>query len=63
LLEIQIIFMEWGCLARESSLNKYTKEMLDFMKKLNYTPLTLDYERLKLSNWKTWPWDIMWKKY
>jgi FkbM family methyltransferase len=62
LLDIRIIYMEWGCLAREPSLNKLTNEMINFLKKRNYTPMSYDFDNLRSSNWKTWPWDIIWKK-
>ncbi len=53
--------MEWGNLPSQNDEAGKIVDMIDFLMKRNFVPLG-DGMELMQSNWKKWPWDIIWKK-
>lgn len=60
-LDIRFIFMEWG-IVRSKAIEheKAISEMIEFLSK-KYFPMSNDII-LKLSDWRSWPWNIVWLK-
>lgn len=66
LIDIQIVFMEWGNFARENFMDNQIREMMNFLYSNNLIPYADDSigNRVELDrkNWKNWPWDVIWSK-
>ena len=60
-IDIKVIFMEWGTLAKERELNEYIVHMIDFLVRRNYSAYGNN-ELLNTDKWNMWPWDVIWKK-
>ncbi len=60
-IDIKIIFMEWGNLPSQNDEAGKIVDMIEFLMKRNFVPWG-DGMELMQSNWKKWPWDIIWKK-
>ena len=61
-LDIPIIFMEWGNLAKMTDFKDHINNMMSFLVQLNYTAFSNMYYELDNSKWMSWPWDIQWRK-
>ena len=62
LINIEIIFMEWGSLIKlEKTESKNIEKMIRFLTKFGYEPYA-HHVVLDTKLWLTWPWDITWKK-
>ena len=62
-IDVEIIFMEWGTLMRESSLHYSIIEMIQFLVSRNYSAYGTTGHYLDPIRWGTWPeWDVVWKK-
>jgi FkbM family methyltransferase len=61
ILDIRIIYMEWGNLPKQT--NEYDKiiAMIEFLYLRNYQAF-VDNKLLEKNNWSSWPWDIIWIK-
>ena len=60
-IEIKVIFMEWGNLPKQVDEEAKIVEMMNFLYERNYVPHVNGLE-LKRNAWKLWPWDIVWEK-
>jgi hypothetical protein len=53
--------MEWGNLPGQVSEAEKIIQMIDFLLERNFTPYGNNNVLIK-EQWKSWPWDIYWKK-
>lgn len=60
-LDISIIYMEWGNLSQQKMDYLFVEKMVDFLKTRNYEPFGNNV-KLNLNEWKSWPWDVIWRK-
>ena len=61
LLDIPIIYMEWGYLAGITKAHNLTINMINFLYSHGLRPYANN-QQLEKDRWLSWPWDIMWKK-
>ena len=61
LLDIPIVYMEWGQLPKQFDNTKTIVDMIDFFLNRSYSAWGNNM-LLKKEDWKLWPWDIIWKK-
>lgn len=62
-LDIRYVFMEWGHIKRQ--VEEYEHKiiaMIDFFYERDYEPFGDDNILLERKNWKTWTFDILWRK-
>jgi FkbM family methyltransferase len=62
MLDVQVIFMEWGLLKTQYNAAEITDEIIDFFLSREFIPYSVDNERLQSDLWASWPFDIMWIK-
>ncbi len=61
-ISIEIIFMEWGILAKEYKIEtERIEKLIKFLESLGYYPFA-HHVILDTQLWISWPWDIVWKK-
>lgn len=58
-IEVQVVFMEWANLKHDQE--KSVLEMIDFLYEYNLRPYDDKNSALSQSDWKNWPYDIIWK--
>ena len=61
LLDIPIIFMEWGNLPRQTDAHNLIVDMINFLYSRDLRPYGNNLP-LQKESWLSWPWDIVWKK-
>ncbi len=62
-IDIKVIFMEWGTLIKESSLHNEIVQMVEFLVERNYTAYGNNNQYLEPIRWGSWPdWDITWRR-
>jgi FkbM family methyltransferase len=61
LLDIPIIYMEWGNLPRQTDAHNLIVDMINFLYSQGLRPYGNNLP-LQKDSWLSWPWDIMWKK-
>ena len=61
LIEIPIVYMEWGNLPQQADAHQLIKNMIDFMESYKLMPYG-NGQRLQKNSWMNWPWDIIFKK-
>jgi len=61
LLEIPIVYMEWGNLPRQTDAHNLIVEMINFLYSYGLRPYGNNLQ-LNKDSWLSWPWDIVWKK-
>lgn len=59
-LNIEIIFMEWMNVMSQNNV-KNIGNTIKFLLERDFLPFDKETE-LKISDWRTWPTDIIWKK-
>ena len=59
--EIQVIFMEWVFMARQTKSHQIIKEMIDLIYSHNLKPYDGD-KLLEKENWLKWSYDVLWKR-
>ena len=62
LIEIQIVYMEWGNFPMQTDAHYLIKNMIDFMESYQLMPYNGNGQRLQKEGWLKWPWDIIFKK-
>ena len=60
-LDFRVIFMEWGNLPKQTNEFQRIEKMIDFLMNRNFKAYGNNYLLVK-TNWKQWPWDIVWVK-
>ena len=60
ILNIQVIFMEWGKKFILSDDHYRVQRLLDFLCERYFVPYSYDNKKLSLDKWNTWPLDIYW---
>jgi FkbM family methyltransferase len=60
-IDIQVIFMEWGYLVKQSDYTDLIEHMIKFLYDRSLEPYDND-KPLTRNQWKTWPSDIVWIK-
>ncbi len=53
--------MEWGNLPKQTDEEKKIIEMIDFLQERKFIAYGNN-AKLEKDAWKSWPWDIIWKK-
>ena len=53
--------MEWGNLPGQKEEHGKIEQMIDFLMERRFVPEGNGNALVK-SNWKIWPWDIIWRK-
>lgn len=61
LLDIRVIFMEWGLVVRKEKGNEIAINKMIEILVTKYFPMA-DNMILKREEWRKWPWDIIWLK-
>lgn len=59
-IDVEIIFMEWMNVAIQQNITN-VENTIKFLLHRNFLPHKKDSE-LKISDWRLWPTDIIWKK-
>ncbi len=60
-LDICVVFMEWGIRKREHSDLNLVDGMVSFLRKNGLKPYN-ETVSLESVDWNDWPWDLIWKK-
>lgn len=60
LIDVQLVFMEWGKLPQMGEFKLKIEEMIEFFISRDFVPYSVDEMKLNVDRWASWPWDMYW---